>query len=69
MLCQLVRQDEPIEQHIDNNVYLSSVNPFHQFVWCKYLHLWETKPLFAQIFDGCSNVIHIIVYAKETVMW
>ena len=23
-----------------------SIDPFHQFIWCKYLHLGETKPLF-----------------------
>ena len=47
---------------------LPSIDSFHQFVWCKYLHLGETKPLLAQILYGCSYVIHIIVYTKEAVM-
>ena len=47
---------------------LPFVDSFYQFVWCKYLHLGETKPLLAQVFDGCSNVIYIIVYTKEAVM-
>ena len=52
--------------------YYSSVLPFvdsfYQFIWCKYLHLGETKPLFAQVLYGCSYMIHIIVYTKEAVM-
>ena len=47
---------------------LLSIDPFHQFVWCKYFHLGETKPLLAQVLYGCSYVIHIIVYTKEAVM-
>ena len=47
---------------------LLSIDSFHQFVWCKYLHLGETKPLLAQVLYGCSYVIHIIVYTKEAVM-
>ena len=47
---------------------LPFVDSFHQFVWCKYLHLGETKPLLAQVLYGCSYVIHIIVYTKEAVM-
>ena len=47
---------------------LLSIDPFHQFVWCKYLHLGETKPLLAQVLNGCTNVIYIIVYTEETVM-
>ena len=47
---------------------LPFVDPFHQFVWCKYLHLGESKPLLAQVLNGCSYVIHIIVYTKEAVM-
>ena len=54
---------------IENSVFfLSPVDSFHQFVWCKYLHLGETKPLLAQVLNGCSYVIHIIVYTKEAVM-
>ena len=47
---------------------LLSIDSFHQFIWRKYLHLGETKPLFAQVLYGCSYVIHIIVYTKEAVM-
>ena len=47
---------------------LPFVDSFHQFVWCKYLHLGETKPLFAQVLYGCSYMIHIIVNTKEAVM-
>ena len=54
---------------IDNSdFFLSLVDSFHQFIWCKYLHLGETKPLLAQVLYGCSYVIHIIVYTKEAVM-
>ena len=31
-------------------------------------HLGETKPLLAQVLNGCSYMIHIIVYTKEAVM-
>ena len=51
-----------------SNHRLSSVDSFHQFVWCKYLHLEETKPLLAQVLYGCSYMIHIIVYTKEAVI-
>ena len=51
-----------------SNHRLSSVDSFHQFVWCKYLHLGETKPLFAQVLNGCTYMIHIIVYTKEAVI-
>ena len=47
---------------------LPFVDSFYQFVWCKYLHLGETKPLLAQVLNGCSYVIYIIVYTKEAVM-
>ena len=47
---------------------LPFVDSFHQFVWCKYLHLRENKPHFAQDLYGCSYVIHIIVYTKEAVI-
>ena len=43
---------------------LHSVDFFHQFAWCKYLHLGETKPLLAQVLNGCTYVIYIIVYTK-----
>ena len=48
--------------------WLLSIDSFHQFIWCKYLHLGETKPLFAQVLYGCSYMIHIIVYTKEAVI-
>ena len=47
---------------------LPFVDSFYQFVWCKYLHLGETKPLFAYVLNGCTYVIYIIVYTKEAVM-
>ena len=47
---------------------LPSIDSFYQFVWCKYLHLGETKPLLAQVLNGCSYVIHIIVNTKEAVI-
>ena len=47
---------------------LPFVDSFYQFIWCKYLHLREAKPLFAQVLYGCSYMIHIIVYTKEAVM-
>ena len=47
---------------------LLSIDSFHQFIWCKYLHLRETKPLFAQVLNGCTYMIHIIVYTKEAVI-
>ena len=47
---------------------LTFVDSFHQFVWCKYLHLGEAKPLLAQVLNGCTYVIYIIVYTKEAVM-
>ena len=39
---------------------LPFVDSFHQFVWCKYLHLGETKPLLAQVLNGCSYVIVVL---------
>ena len=36
-----------LKPYIYSEVYLSSIDSFYQFVWCKYLHLGETKPLFA----------------------
>ena len=47
---------------------LSSIDSVYQFIWCKYLHLREAKPLFAKVLYGCSYMIHIIVYTKEAVM-
>ena len=57
-----------LKPYIYSEVYLSSIDSFHQFVWCKYLHLGETKPLFTQVLYGSSYMIHIIVYTKEAVM-
>ena len=35
-------------------------------LFCCYLG--ETKPLFAQVLNGCTYMIHIIVYTKEAVI-
>ena len=60
--------DSLFEEGIQLVTVLPFVDSFHQFVWCKYLHLGETKPLFAQVLYGCTYVIYIIVYTKEAVM-
>ena len=39
--------DSLFEEGIQLVTVLPFVDSFHQFVWCKYLHLGETKPLFA----------------------
>ena len=60
--------DSLFEEGIQLVTVLPFVDSFHQFIWCKYLHLREAKPLFAQVLYGCSYMIHIIVYTKEAVM-
>ena len=44
--------------------YYSSVLPFvdsfYQFIWCKYFHLREAKPLLAQVLNGCTYVIYTV---------
>ena len=52
-----------------SNHRLSSIDSFHQFIRHQYFHLREAKPLLAQVLNGCTYVIYIIVYTKEAVMW
>ena len=47
-----------------SNHRLSSVDSFHQFIRHQYFHLREAKPLLAQVLNGCTYVIYIIVDTK-----
>ena len=44
------------------------MDSFYQLIGREYFHLGETKPFLPQVFDRCSDVIDIIVNAKETVV-
>ena len=46
----------------------SSVDSLHQLFGTQQFHLGESKPLLAQVLDGCTDMIHRLIDAEKAVV-
>ena len=44
------------------------IQHFKEFVCNKIIHQGKCKPLLAQVLDGGTDMVHLVVYYQETVM-